>query len=409
MRSCNIAAQSGMTERPHLVWRRRDMKQRFVIVGAGIIGAALAAHLADSDTSVTVVEADQPGLGTSGSSLAWANANGKPPRAYHDLNVAGIRAWREWADRLGGDWFRPGGSLHWADPAEAAKLAEHVAMLAEWGYPARFLTLAEALHLEPDLSIPPEVREVAYFPEEAYLLTRPAVQALLAYATARGVTLVTGDAVTELLVTGDRVHGVRLASGAVIEADTVALCAGWRTPSLAAQLGVDIPLVPVDAPGSSAPCLVAWSDPTPVRLSRYVSPPDLDMRPAEHGRLMFEAGDIDAAMDLATDATQLAAHAQILLERARRYLPALAGTKLAEYKVCIRPLPADGYSIVGRPTGVEGCYVMVTHSGVTLAAHLAALASGEILTGHDEPTLAPYRLQRFAVASPSGDTRPAHH
>lgn len=385
------------------------MQQRCVIVGAGIIGAALAARLADSGASVTVVEADQPGRGTSGSSLAWANANGKPPRAYHDLNVAGIRAWREWADRLGGDWFRQSGSLHWANPAEATKLGEHVAMLAEWNYPTQFLTPAEALHLEPELAIPPEVREVAYFPEEAYLLTVPAVRALLDYATARGVTLVTCDAVAEMLTTGDRVQGVRLASGTVIEADTIALCAGWRTPPLAAQVGFDVPLVPVDTPGSDAPCLVAWTESTPVRLSRYVKPPDVDLRPAEHGRLMLEAGDIDEAMDLATDAAQLAAHAQTLLERARRYLPALAGTKLAEYKVCIRPLPADGYSIVGRPTGVEGCYVIVTHSGVTLAAHLAALASSEILTGHDEPALEPYRLQRFAVASPSGDTRPAHH
>ena len=92
------------------------MRQRCVIVGAGIIGAALAARLAEHDAEVTVVEADQPGRGTSGSSLAWVNANDKPPRAYHDLNVAGMRAWRQWADRLGGDWFRPGGSLHWADP-----------------------------------------------------------------------------------------------------------------------------------------------------------------------------------------------------------------------------------------------------------------------------------------------------
>ncbi|HKS71000.1 MAG TPA: FAD-dependent oxidoreductase, partial [Ktedonobacterales bacterium] len=98
------------------------------------------------------------------------------------------------------------------------------------------------------------------------------------------------------------------------------------------------------------------------------------------------------------------AEAETLLERARRYLPALAvvGTGIAEYKVCIRPLPVDGYSIVGRPTGVEGCYLIVTHSGVTLATHLAALAAEEILRGHEEPTLAPYRLQRFADAAPSG-------
>lgn len=382
------------------------MRQRCVIVGAGIVGAALAARLAEQDAEVTVVEADQPGRGTSGSSLAWVNANDKPPRAYHDLNVAGMWAWRQWAGRLGGDWFRPGGSLHWADPGEAARLAEHVAALAAWDYPAQLLTPVQAQRLEPELAIPPMVREVAYFPEEAYLLTRPAIGALLHYATARGVTLVTGDAVTELLTTGDRVRGVQLASRAVVEADTVVLCAGWRSSSLAAQVGIDIPLVPVDAPGSSAPCLVVWSDPAPVRLTRYVSPPDLDLRAAENGRLLFEAGDTDAVVDLTTDAAQLAVHARTLLERAHRYLPALAGTGLAKYKVCIRPLPADGYSIVGRPTGVEGCYVIVTHSGVTLAAHLATLAANEILQSCEQPVLAPYRLQRFATQSAHG-ARPA--
>ncbi|MGH2487302.1 MAG: NAD(P)/FAD-dependent oxidoreductase, partial [Ktedonobacterales bacterium] len=239
------------------------MRQRCVIIGAGILGVALAARLADADASVTVVEAEQPGQGTSGSSLAWVNANGKPPRGYHDLNVAGIRAWREWSGQLGGDWFQPGGSMRWTNPADAATLAEHVAMLTAWDYPARLLTPAHALDLEPELAIPREVREVAYFPEEAYLLTRPAIRDLLDYATARGVTLVTGDAVVELLATGDRVHGVRLASGATLEAETVVLCAGWRTPTLAAQLGVNVQLVPVDAPGSPAPCIIAWTEPTP--------------------------------------------------------------------------------------------------------------------------------------------------
>ena len=385
------------------------MRQRCVIVGAGILGAALAARLAESDASVTVVESDQPGQGTSGSSLAWTNANDKPPRAYHDLNVEGIRAWREWADRLGGDWFRATGSLHWSDPAEAAALAQHVAALAQWDYPAQLITPAEAQRLEPDLAIPSDTHEVAYFPEEGHLLTRPAIRSLLDYATARGVTLITGDAVAQLLAEGDRAQGVRLASGARIEADMVVLCAGWRTPALAGQLGVDVPLVPVDAPGSSAPALVAWTEPAPVQISRYVSPPDLDLRPAEQGRLLLEAGDIDTAMDLSTGRDELAAHAQTLLERARRYLPGLAQTGLAEHKVCIRSLPSDGYSIVGRPTGVEGCYIMVTHSGVTLAAHLAALASSEILTGREEPTLAPYRLQRFRSDSPSGGAGATRH
>ena len=66
------------------------MKHRCVIVGAGIIGAALAARLADADAAVTVVEADQPGRGTSGSSLAnsstYASAS---PRTGRSASGAG--------------------------------------------------------------------------------------------------------------------------------------------------------------------------------------------------------------------------------------------------------------------------------------------------------------------------------
>lgn len=385
------------------------MKHRCVIVGAGIIGAALAAHLADQDAAVTVIEADEPGRGTSAASLAWVNSNDKPPRAYHDLNVAGLHAWRQWAARLDGDWFRPGGSLHWANPGQAAQLADHVARLADWQYPAQLLTPAEALRLEPDVAIPSDVRDVAYFPEEAYLFTTSAIQTLLHYATDRGVTLVTGDAVTQLLISGARVDGVRLSSGHRVDADTVVLCAGWRTPSLAAQIGVDVPIIPVDAPGSSAPCFVAFTEPAPHLLSRFLSTPDLDMRPAENGGIQIEGAEIDSLTDLSTSPAQLEAHAKTLLQLACRVLPRLTGTALATHRVCVRPLPEDGYSIVGRPAGVAGCYVIVTHSGVTLAAHLATLAADEILTGNDQPVLSPFRLQRFTAPGATHDaTHPAH-
>jgi hypothetical protein len=54
------------------------------------------------------------------------------------------------------------------------------------------------------------------------------------------------------------------------------------------------------------------------------------------------------------------------------------------YRVCVRPMPADGQSIVGWLPGAPGVYVAVTHSGVTLGAHLAALITSELLSA-DEP------------------------
>ena len=48
------------------------------------------------------------------------------------------------------------------------------------------------------------------------------------------------------------------------------------------------------------------------------------------------------------------------------------------YRVCVRPMPADGQSIVGWLPGVPGVYVAVTHSGVTLGAHLAGLITADL-------------------------------
>ena len=59
-------------------------------------------------------------------------------------------------------------------------------------------------------------------------------------------------------------------------------------------------------------------------------------------------------------------------------------------------MPADGQSIVGRLPGAEWLYVAVTHSGVTLAAHLSRLIAAELATGAPSAELAPYRPGRFA-------------
>ena len=73
---------------------------------------------------------------------------------------------------------------------------------------------------------------------------------------------------------------------------------------------------------------------------------------------------------------------------------------MAGYRVCVRPMPADGRSIVGWLPGVRGLYIAVTHSGVTLSAHLARLITAELVTGAPAAELAPYRPDRFVAVTP---------
>ncbi len=372
--------------------------RRCVVIGAGILGASVAARLATAGLRVTLLDGDQPGRGTSRWSLAWLNSNDKAPRAYHDLNHAGIKAWAELVPDLdGAAWYRTVGHLELATAATAgpatadptpAELEARVRRLTGWDYPARLVGPAEAARLEPALRRP---APGALFPGEGYLLTEPLITRLVAHAQSHGAELRTGDPgrVTALETGPGAAPRVRTADGTVLEADEVVCCAGRWTPALAA-----VPLIPWDTRGSAAPALVVRvgpvAPPGPVRL---LHTPELSLRPHAGGLVHLEAP--DAAVDLHTPRAELDRWADEFLRRARRTVRGLDDASVVEAKVCVRPLPADGHSIVGRLPGAGHLYVAVTHSGVTLAAHLSRLITAELTTGTPPAELTPYRPARF--------------
>jgi glycine/D-amino acid oxidase-like deaminating enzyme len=368
--------------------------RRCVVIGAGILGASVAARLAEAGLQVTLLDQDQPGRATSRWSFAWLNSNDKAPRHYHDLNHAGIRAWAELAPDLDGDaWYRPVGHVELAPPpdapdagAGAAELAARVSRLTGWGYPARIIDAAEAARLEPALRIP---APGAFFLREGYVLTEPLIARLVAHAKRHGAEVLTGQSGRVTRLEPGTVPRVRTAAGAVLEADEVICCAGRWTPDLA-----PVPLIPWRVPGSTAPGLTVRVGPvTPPGPVRLVHTPELALRPHPGGLLHLEAP--DAAVDLHTPEAELARWAKELLRRAQRTVHGLENARVVDYKVCPRPMPADGQSIVGRLPGTPGVYVAVTHSGVTLAAHLSRLITEDLTTGTPPADLTPYRPARF--------------
>jgi glycine/D-amino acid oxidase-like deaminating enzyme len=176
----------------------------------------------------------------------------------------------------------------------------------------------------------------------------------------------------------------------VLEADEVVCCAGRWTPALA-----EVPLIPWESKGSTAPGLVVRVGPAP-GLVRLVHTPELSLRRHPGGLLHLEAEDAAAAVDLHTPEPELRRWAGELLRRARGTVRGLDEARVVELKVCARPLPADGQSIVGRLPGAPGVYVAVTHSGVTLAAHLAGLITTDLTTGTPPALLVPYTPARFS-------------
>jgi D-hydroxyproline dehydrogenase subunit beta len=349
----------------------------------------VAVRLAAAGARVTLLDQDEPGRATSRWSFAWLNSNDKSPRAYHDLNHAGIRAWAELAPGLDGDaWYRPAGHVELA--TDSTELEARVKRLTSWDYPARLVDAAEAARLEPALRIPPGATS-AFFPEEGYLLTEPLIARLVAQAKRHGAHVLTREPGRVTSLEPGAPPRVRTAAGAILEADEVICCAGRWTPAL-----TGVPLVPWDTTGSEAPGLAVRVGPVaPPGPSRLIHTPELSLRPHPGGLLHLEAPDAADAVDLHTPEAELSRWAAELLDRARRTVRGLDHARVAGYKVCVRPLPPDGQSIVGRLPGAPGRYVAVTHSGVTLAAHLSRLIAADLTTGTPPTGLAPYRPGRF--------------
>ena len=113
-----------------------------IVIGAGVMGASVAYRLAQAGAAVTVLEATRIGGGTSGISFAWTNAHKKPPKPYHDLNVAGMKAHAALADEFGATpWWHGGGSLEWEAEPDRTAQRENIEQLRSWGYAAEWITL----------------------------------------------------------------------------------------------------------------------------------------------------------------------------------------------------------------------------------------------------------------------------
>jgi len=360
-----------------------------VVVGAGSVGANVAYRLTEAGARVTVLDAGAPGGGTSGSSFAWINAFRKTPRAYYDLNVASMAEHAMLADDLAAfvglsGWHHATGGLHWQeDPAEQAELRATAERLEAWGYPVELISPEAAMALEPDLVIEPGVREVVYTPTEGYIEMVSLIGALLEGARRHGASVLPGRRVATLVREGARVVGVETADGERFLADTVVDCAGPLADEVIRLAGTEIPF-------DRVPGRLVYTAPVATTLRRPVHAPGGHFRPDGAGRIVLSDGNHDVTYRDETSRTPEESLASV-----RRHLRPLAGARVEAVRIGVRPMPRDEKPMVGPIPGIEGFYVVVSHSGVTLGPLWGRVATAEVLEGHPDARLAPFRPARF--------------
>jgi sarcosine oxidase, subunit beta len=368
-----------------------------VVVGSGVIGASIAAHLARRGGGpVVVCEHDHGlGLGATGRSLGLL-------RLHHteasDANLAlrSLPTFQRSTELIGGECgYRPCGFALLIGPEQLAAMDRNVARIRSLGGKVDVLDPADFHDRHPGLRLT-GVAAVALEPDGGYGDPAALTRCLLRLAVAAGARILDGAHVDRVLLRGDRALGVRTNVGDVA-ADTVVLAAGAWTASLAAEVGVDLPIEPrrIGAGFNEA-----------ARRDGYQVPACIDdttgtyFRPGDRG-LYFgvpcdpAASAEDVLRPLRAD--EIAAAQTAVAER----VPDLVHGRVAGTRVGVDGYTPDKRPVIG-PTAVEGLYVAAGMSGggFKIAPAVGELVAAEIGTGSAHSALAPYRPGRYAAGRP---------
>ena len=337
------------------------------IIGAGIVGCALASFLAEAGASVLLVERDAVAAGASGRNSGIVQHPMDPVLLslftetvahYRDLAAHGFELPAE-----------PQGLLLVAEEEEA--LARELATIRS-GYPelaAEPLAPGEPARLEPALA--PDLPGVRLHTGYA-VPPAGATAAFAARALAAGARLRIG-ATAALAPGGLAVGGEHVPAGAVVVA------AGPWTSEL------------IDPTGRWRPIAPRWGVNVEVRLAE---PPRHAFEEVGIDEVVAQAGDAPPLFSLVTagGASSLgstflpaqpdaAALAPVLHAHGARFVPALADTPIASVRACARPLSSDGRPLLGRAPGHDDVYVASGHGpwGISLGPASARVVADLVL------------------------------
>lgn len=371
--------------------------RRVVIVGAGIIGCALAYRLATRGAQVTVIERDRPAAGATGVSFAWLNSQAifrnvagdeNLQRQYFALHRLALGAWRGIEHELGPVGIRWNGMVTWCAPGsdEQERFEAELARRQHWGSPTRRVDADTIAALVPGCQTG-QVGTGFYGPDEGNVDPRAAVAAVAGAALRLGADFRWPCEATELNKSDGTVTGVQTDKG-VIECDEVVITAGAASPTLAAQVGITVPLE--DSQGA-----IVHLEPLPLFLQPVFEAPQIHALQRPDGRVLvarhFAGTPVVEGTDINADA---------LVAETAKMLPQVRDAQIERVTTGRRILPTDGLPIIGHNPAYPNVRCMATNAGITLAPLLAQLLTTEILDENQTDLLTPFRSSRFGTSQP---------
>lgn len=359
---------------------RTDSHPDVLVVGAGIVGCAIAHALAGAGHRVRVVDMRAPGQGASQASagVLAPYTEGHEPGPLRALGRRSLDLYDTWIARVCDDSGLPvayarTGTLEVAlDARHAGLLRASQQALAAGGVEAAWLEGAALREAEP--AVAADAAGALFIGLHGFVSVPDVTRALADAAIRLGARIDAGVAVRRLAARGPAV--VADTADGPIEAGQVVLAAGSWSSALEVDGVAAVPVSPVRGqllhvqapPGTlrrvawGADCyLVPWADGT-ILVGATVEHVGFD-----------ERATLPGVSGLGAAATRL--------------VPALAGASFTSVRVGLRPGSPDDLPFIGRSAQVPGLVYAAGHyrNGVLLAPLTARLVAALVAGGVSSP------------------------
>ena len=327
----------------------------------------------------------------------------KQPGAELDLTRCGLALYDEIEELLGAEaGIRRKGALmvHAAQDGWAAE-PERLAAMRSTGVSCALLGADEVRAAEPELS--GAILGASRFPSDLQCAPRAIARALAREAQRLGATLLTEFDAERIVLSGSRVTGVVAGDGTrAVSADAVVLAAGPWSATLAATVGLHLPVEPRKGqlvrlerrPGFVAHKVVdgsymaAVASPGTGLLTSSVIETTLD------GHVLVGSSRERRGFDLSVDPVV----SQALLGRAKLIAPALEALRVDSAWAGLRPWLPGGLPAIGRSAVADGLWVATGHEGAGVAhGPITGRLIAEGICGEpSELDLTPFDPDRFS-------------
>ena len=360
-----------------------------VIVGGGLVGAALAAGIARNGTRVAVFDgADSDFRASRGNfGLVWVQGKGADYAPYARLSGLAASRWpvlaRELHETTGVDvGLQQGGGYDFCldqrewDAREAEMRAVHEHTAGDFEY--EMLANDELRRRLPQVS--PAVLGASFSPHDGHANPLYLLRALQQRMQQLG-----GDYFSNREVQSTRHRGggfeILTAEGHY-RCRRVVFCAGLGNQKLAADLDMHIPVQPL-----RGQILITE------RVERFLPCATLQVRQTAEGTLQIGDSHEDVGYDDATTVDVI----RRLAARAVSIFPHLESVRLQRAWGALRVMTPDGLPVYHESPRYPGAFAVSCHSGVTLAAWHAGAVADWICGGERHDLIGDFSADRFDV------------